>query len=336
MFMVRRHFAATAVFLAISLTVHADAQLSLSTLGTARQSADASFSSSASQAIDGNIGTVSQTTSVPDSFWEVEMGQKARITRIDVVAASSAVNGLVVRVYDLRDQTLFQATISGVAGGGTWTTNLPSAVNGRIVHIALENSQTNGVGTYVVELAEVRVFGDASPSFGPVTLGGAVTVSQSSTNSTFDPARAVDGNTSTYSETSDLTDSYWLMTFDRVRPIQRVELVNRSDAANAARMGGLTLRILDNSSNSVVATTVSNPGTGNNFVYTPPPGTTGRYVKIGLEGGPLVVNGQGNHIVSLAEVTVLTATNLAQGKDSYMTRVSEAVALPANANDGNN
>jgi hypothetical protein len=333
MFTPRRQLAFAALFLASILAVRADTQLSLSTLGAARQSADASPANTAALAIDGNVGTVSQTTDVPNSYWEVEMGRKVRITQISVVASSGAANGLVVRVFDLRDQTVFQATITGVSGGGTWTTNLPAAVNGRIVHIGLENGQTNGAGNYQVELSEVQVFGDASPAFGPVTLGGAAAVSQSSTNIGLDPARAVDENTSTYTETSDLTDSFWLMTFDRSRPIQRIELINRPDAANELRMQGLTLRILDDASNSVAATSVSDPGAGNNFVYTPPPGTSGRYVKIGLEGGAL--NGQGNHIVSLAEVSVLTATNVMAGKYSYMTRDSDTMPPDSNGNDNN-
>ena len=333
MFTLRRHLAAVGLFLAVTLAAHADSQLNLSTLGVARQSADASLANAAGFAMDGNVATASLTADTPNSFWEVELGQKARVTRISVVAASAAANGLVVRVFDLRDQTLFQATISGLSGGGTWSTNLPAPIDGRIIHIGLENGQTNGAGNFRVELAEVQVFGDASPAFGPVTLGGAAAVSQSSTNGGLDPTRAVDGNTSTYTETSDLTDSYWLMTFDRSRPIQRVELINRPDAANESRLQGLTLRILDDASNSVASTSVSDPGAGNNFVYTPPPGTSGRYVKIGLEGG--AVNGQGNHIVSLAEVSVLTATNVVAGKVSYMTRDSDTMPPDSNGNDNN-
>jgi hypothetical protein len=331
MFTLRRRLAFAALFVAAALAARANTQLNLSTLGVARQSADASSTSTADKAIDGNVGTISQTTDVPNGFWEVELGRKVRVDRISIVAASAAANGLVVRVYDLRDQTLFRATISGVSG--TWTTNLPAAVNGRIIHIGLENGQTNGAGNFRVELSEVQVFGDASPAFGPVAVGGAATVSQSSTNGVLDPARAVDGNTSTYTETADLTDSYWLMTFEQSRPIQRIELINRPDVANESRMQGLTLRILDDASNSVASTSVSDPGVGNNFVYTPPPGTSGRYVKIGLEGGAL--NGQGNHIVSLAEVSVLTATNVVAGKVSYMTRDSDTMPPDSNGNDDN-
>jgi hypothetical protein len=330
MFTLRRHLASVALLLALALTTRAQTQLSLSTLGTARQSADASSASTADLAMDGNVGTFSQTADVPNSYWEVELGRKVRVTGISVVANSVAANGLVVRVYDLRDQTVFQTTISGVNGGGTWTTNLPAGVNGRIIHIGLENGQANGAGNFQVELSEVQVFGDASPSFGPVTLGGAA-LSQSSTNGTFDPIKAVDNNTSTFSQTADVTDSYWLMTFDRSQPIQRIELINPT--TSSSRMQGLTLRILNDLSNSVASTIVSDPGAGNNFVYTPPPGTSGRYVKVGLEGG--AANGFGDHVVSLAEVSVLTATNVVAGKVSYMPRDADSIPPESLANDNN-
>jgi hypothetical protein len=157
-------------------------------------------------------------------------------------------------------------------------------------------------------------------------------VKQSSTNAALHAALAIDGNPGTYSETLDLTNSYWLLTLDRARPINRVELVNRSDA-NAARLQGLTLRVLDNSSNSIASATVSNPGAGNNWVCSAPPGTVGRYIFVGLENG--ATNGQGNRIVSLAEVNLLPATNFALNAVSFMTRSTDVLPPTANGNDGN-
>jgi hypothetical protein len=309
-------------------------QLDLTTLGTARQSGDPAVPSPAAAAIDGNVATFSETPDLPNSFWEVELRRPYAISRIELVPPSGpgyagVANNLVLRVFDLRDRTLFQATITG---GGLWVTNLPVPVNGRIIRFALENGQANGAGDYRVALGEVKVFGDPSPAYGPVTANAAADVFQSSTSGTLSAAKAVDGNPATYSETQNLTNSYWLMTFDSVRPVQRVEIVNRADAS-AARLQGLTLRILDDASNSVASTTVANPGAGNNWVYLPPPVTTGRYLKIGLEGG--VTNGAGDRVVSLAEVNVFSGTNYAMGVDSYMTRSTDSLLPVANVNDGN-
>src|SRR6185312_1719335 len=125
----------------------------------------------------------SQTPEITNSFWEIELGQKARMSRIDVVASGSAStpNGAVLRIFDLRDQTLFQATISGMSAGSTWTTNILAPVNGRIVRIAFENGQTNDSGGYSLKLAEVQVYGDPSSSYGPGSMSAWGTAWQSST-----------------------------------------------------------------------------------------------------------------------------------------------------------
>ena len=100
------------------------------------------------------------------------------------------------------------------------------------------------------------------------------------------------------SETNDVANSQWLLTLDRSRPVTRVELVNRSDS-NSTRMGGLTLRLLDQQSNTLATTTVTDPGAGGTWGFNVPAGTAdARYIRIGLENN--TVNGQGNRIVSLA------------------------------------
>src|SRR4051794_36000511 len=76
----RRSLACIAASLAVLLTARADIQLDLSALGVVRQSADASISTPATQAIDGNTATFSQTTSVPNSFWEAELTRKVRVS----------------------------------------------------------------------------------------------------------------------------------------------------------------------------------------------------------------------------------------------------------------
>jgi hypothetical protein len=122
-----------------------------------------------------------------------------------------------------------------------------------------------------------------------------------------------------------------MLTLDQTQPVEFVEIVSPS-GANAARLQGLTLRLLGESSNTVASATVFNPGSGNNWIYTPPPGTTARAIRIGLENG--ATNGQGNQIVSLAEVHVHTTSNRALGAESYMTRSHDGVTPAYLANDG--
>ena len=52
-------------------------------------------------------------------------------------------------------------------------------------------------------------------------------------------------------------------------------------------------------------------------------GSTGRYVRIGLEGG--ATNGLGDFGVQLAEVCLLTASNVALGRESYMVRLADTL-----------
>lgn len=318
--------------LTAAFACRADTQLNLLTLGAATQTGDGTTPNPATMAVDGNLGTFSQTPDVADSFWEFQMLRKVRITRIDLVAPSAAPNGLVLRIFDLRDQTVFQATVSGVTAGSTWSTNLPAPVYGRVVHFALENGQASGVGDHRVAISEVRIYGDPSAALGPLALGAAGTVSESSTN--LDPTLAIDASPNTTCETLDQTDSFWLMTFNNAQPFQRLELVNTTTNANASRLQGLTVRVLDGNSNSLASTTVPSVAAGANWIYSPPTAiTNARYLKIGLENGAL--NGQGNHIVSLAEVNVYTTTNLGAGKPAYMTRDSDTLPPNSNVNDDN-
>src|SRR6185436_5932846 len=92
-----------------------NAQLDLVQQGTVSQSG-AGSPQPASQAIDGNSATFSETTNVANSFWELELARAFRISRIDLIAPSGVpytgvVNGLVMRVFNLRDQLVFQQTV---------------------------------------------------------------------------------------------------------------------------------------------------------------------------------------------------------------------------------
>ncbi|MEO0018479.1 MAG: hypothetical protein RLZZ522_1762 [Verrucomicrobiota bacterium] len=307
--------------------------LALPALGTPRGSG-----SGAALAIDGNAATISETANQPGAFWELELDRTVSASRIYLVAPTGAgyarvLDGVVVRVYDLRDQLIHESTVGSVAAGGTWAVILPPGTAARIVRLELPAGQTNGAGDHRIALAELQVRGDPSPAYGPLDLAATAIATQSTTAGVNTAALAIDADAATLSETTNALDSYWLLTLDRDRPLSRVELVNRADA-NASRMGGLTLRLLDAQSATLATAAVSNPGPGATWSFNVPPGLANvRFLRIGLENGGL--NGQGNRVVSLAGVSVFSGTNYALGRPAYMVRLRDNLPAPALANDGN-
>ncbi len=311
------------------------AMLDISAAGSVMQSSDGFGSSGAEKAIDGDTQTLSLTRDIPDSYWMVRFHERQVLTRVEIVSGDGRfdprIGNLVVRVFDMDGQTVFQATIVDPGGGGTWAADLPAGTRGRSVRIGLENGLTNSGGTHEVGLAEVRLYGYAAGSGGPVDLQTYATVYQSSVYGGLSADRAIDGDPATYTHTDNDPNSYWFVTLEEPMEIRHVEIVNRDGVD--ARLAGLVLRILDNSSNTVAVTTLTNPGAGATWHYTPPAGTTGRYVRVGLENGGR--NGNGDYYVTLAEFNIFTTTNLADGKHSYMIRYLDSVSPASNANDGN-
>lgn len=311
--------------------------LDLPNLGTARQSATTG-SATANLAIDASTATIAETANQPGSFWELELERPVTASRVYLTAPGGAgyagvLDGTVVRLYNVRDQLIHEAAIDSLAPGGVWSVFLPADTEVRIVRIELPAGQTNGAGDHRIAVADLKLVGDPSPAYGPLNLAAIGTVTQSSTNGTNTAALAIDGNAATLSETTNVTDSYWLLKLDRARPVSRVELVNRADSY-PARLGGLTLRLLDGDSNTLAVTTVSNPGAGATWAYDVPAGTANaRFLRIGLENGAL--NGQGDQVVSLAGVSVFSGVNYALGTPAYMVRLVDTLPPASNANDGN-
>ncbi|HOG88875.1 MAG TPA: discoidin domain-containing protein, partial [Verrucomicrobiota bacterium] len=288
--------------LASALSSLGAVQLDLARLGVATQTGDLSAANAPARALDGNASTFSATPEIPNAHWECELSRVHTLTRIEIVAPSDAsyrdaLDGLVLRLEDLRDRTVFETLVNDPGPGSTWAADLPAGLTARLLRIGLENGQPNGAGKHQVALAEVRAFGDPSAATGPIALGAIATVQQSSDFSPSYPASlAIDGDPATVSQTADLTNSSWTLTLDRARPIHRIEVVNRRDTA-AARLAGLALRILDDQSNTVASATLTDPGLGGVWGFDPPAGTSGRQVRVGLEGG--AANGAGDRIVSL-------------------------------------
>jgi hypothetical protein len=169
---------------------------------------------------------------------------------------------------------------------------------------------------------------------GLAVVRGLASQSSNLSPTAYQAALALDTNVTTFTHTANLPNSYWEEDLGRALPISRIELVNRHNAA-PERLGGLTLRVFDSNRVSVVSATVTNPGLGGTWTFDAPSMITGQFVRVGLENG--VTNQGGNYYVTLAEVRVLSeveiGTNVAVGKDAFMTRLTDALLPPAYAND---
>lgn len=311
--------------------------LDLTSLGTVSQSATEG-ASGANLAIDASATTFSSTPDTPGSFWSVDLSRTVSASRVYLTAPAGAENagvleGAIVRLYNLKDQIVFESAIGQIAPGGVWSVFLPAGTEVRGARIELPSGETNGAGTHRIAVADFKLIGDPSPAFGPLNLAAIGTVSQSTTNGTNTASLAVDGNASTVSETTNVAGSYWQVKLDRARPVNRIELVNRSDSY-PARMAGLTVRFLDEAMATLASATATNPGAGGTWGFNVPAGTANvRYVRIGLENN--ATNGQGDRMVSLAGVSLFAGTNYALNTSAYMVRLVDTLPAPSLANDGN-
>lgn len=315
------------------------AQVGVTNFGAVSQSSSGSATNLAVRAVDSNSVSWSSTSNSAGSFWEVELKRPFGLSRVEVVSPpaplTNVTDGLRLKIFGMRDQLLFQSVVTNPGVGGTWGLDLPEGIAGRFVRLGLDGVETNGAGNFRVSLAEVRLFGDVAPRFGPVNFSASGSVTQSSVSVTSNFAGlAVDGDPQTFSQTLDETNAWWEQRFDLDRVVARVEIVNvPTNAPLPARLAGLTLRVFDSASNSVASATTANPGTGATWGFDLPAGTTGRFVRIGLEGG--ATNGAGDRVVQFAEVVVLSSSNLAFKKDAYMVRYQDTLPSPTNAVDGN-
>ncbi len=290
------------------------------------------------QTIDGNPATFTETSNSPGSFLELELDRHVRASRIDLVAPAGAnysgiLNGTRLRVFGLRDQLLYETIITFVEPGGTRAVFLPPGIDARLLRLDLPSGQTNGRGDHRIALADWRVLGDPSPAIGPLNLASIASATQTSTTGGNTASLALDGDAATLSETQDLTNSHWLLTLDRDRPVRRVEIVAPNNSFSP-RLSGLTVRLLDGNSTTLATTPVTHPGAGGTWGFDIPPGTAdARYLRVGLENGAL--NGYGDRVVSLAGVSLFTGTNYALGTPSYMVKLADSQPSPSLANDGN-
>jgi hypothetical protein len=236
----------------------------------------------ASNAVDGNAST----------YWESSDGTWPATLSVDLGAADtlSSVAISVPTTWPTRTQTL---SVLGSTDDSTWTTlvgsatytfnpstnnavtiNLPSGTSDRYVELDFTaNDVQNGA-----QVAEFDVYGASNPN---LALNQPVTAS--STTSGFPASNAVDGNTSTYWESSDGT---WPATLSvdlgSSQTIGTVVL----DLPSTWPTRTQTLSVLGSTDDSTWTTLVGsatytfNPSTNNSVTINLPSGTSDRYVEL--------------------------------------------------------
>jgi hypothetical protein len=310
--------------------------LPLATMGTPIISS-VNGSAAAALALDGNESTIAETQNIAGSYWEMELNRSVTASRLVITAPSSptlagVLNGARVRLYNLRDQLVGEYAISSLAAGATWAAFLPAGTEARIIRLDFPPGVTNGLGDHRIAVAEVKLVGDASPAFGPLDLVNIGTVTQSSVNGTSVGGNALDGNPATIAQTTNVTGSFWELKLDRARRLDRIEIINA--ATTPARLSGLTLRVLDNDNNTLATTTLSNPGANATWSYDIPSTlTNARTIRIALENGAL--NGNGDNVISFADITLIAGQEYVRNVTSYMVRLLDSLPAASLANDGN-
>jgi hypothetical protein len=178
-------------------------------------------------------------------------------------------------------------TIVGSAGytfnpatGNTVTINLPSGTSAQYVRLSF----TANTGWSAAQVAEFEVFTGAGGSPGPVNLALNQPATASGYTQAYVPANAVDGNTSSYWESTDSAFPQWLQVdLGSAQSFSRIVLDLPPSSAWATRTQ--TLNILGSNDGSTFTTIVAsagytfNPSTGNTVTITFPSASY-RYVRL--------------------------------------------------------
>ena len=262
-------------------------QLDVAELGTVHLSDGSSVTAALSPALDSNPSTLSVSSNTPGSFWELELTRQVPVTRVQVVAPSTlaysgALNGLVMRVYSMRDQLVHEQTISGVAIAGIWTLDLPANVNGRIFRLSLPPGVNNGMGDQRIALAEFKVFSPAYSVSGTNYALNMPSYMVRLSDSLPPSSYANDGNLATTMETTDKSvDGYWETDLGQARALHHVRVIGLDSAAEQARLAHATVRLYDENHNSIYSKHLS--GLSSTFDVILPGPLLVRYVRVGFE-----------------------------------------------------
>jgi RHS repeat-associated protein len=285
---------------------------------TATQSSTHSSGAVASRAVDGNTdgvfanGSVTHTNSDANGWWQVDLGQVQSLNTIKVwnrVEFPERLTSFYVFVSDVPftstnlTSTQNQAGVSSYYTTGQCGFPTEMAINrtGRYVRVQL-------AGTNFLSIAEVQVLGTAAPS--NVALNK--TATQSSTQSSGVPSRAVDGNTdgvyanNSVTHTTSELNAWWHVDLGQVETIATIKVWNRVEFPE--RLTNFYVFVSDVPFTSTNLNTTLNQAGVYSYQATGQCGfptevsinRTGRYVRVQLAG---------TNFLSIAEVQVWTGSS---------------------------
>ncbi|MDF7806661.1 lamin tail domain-containing protein [Pontiellaceae bacterium B12219] len=242
----------------------------------------------AENAVDGNTGNFSHTdSSTPNNYWIADLGTAGPIARVELVNRDSSaerMDNLVIRILDAGMNSVASDVTSNPGASATYTFNTPANTVGRYVRVGLENGEENG-RDYAIQLAEVRIYSEASGSALPPQPTANLATGKRSymlrlTDSLPPASNANDGDMSTETYTTSQTvDGYWEVDLGETFALYGVRAV--SAAAVGDRLASTICRLFDENHDSVL----ERPLTGNAPVFDVDVDgpVFARYVRVGLE-----------------------------------------------------
>ena len=256
-----------------------------------------------SRAVDGNTdGTyskcsVTHTGYENGAWWKVDLGKSYVIGNVEVFNRTDGcmerLSNYIVSVLDNTGNEVWQCQIDSCPRPSQ-TILIPNII-GQYVSIKLK-------GSNFLSLAEVKVYESENIALGKTSF-------QSSTDYSGNAWLAVDGNTDgnyyngSVTHTKYEKGAWWIVDFGKSRNIGAIELFNRTDVG-MERLNNYTVSIHDQYGNELW--NYSNSYCPRPLQMIPVSNVVGKYVKVKLNG---------SNFLSLAEVKIFEAVNLAYSKN---------------------
>jgi alpha-1,3-glucanase-like protein/F5/8 type C domain-containing protein/centrosomal CEP192-like protein len=257
-------------------------------------------------AVDGNTSTYWESSASWPSTFTVNLGGLDTLSSVVIDLPPST-------AWSARTQTLSvlgsangssYSTLAGSASytfnpstGNTVTIPLPSGTTDQYIQLSF-TANSSGYGA---QASEIQVIGTAGASTTTDLARGAA-VSASSHNQTYVPANAVDGNTSTYWESTDGTwPSTITVNLGAVHSLSSVTIDLPPSTAWSARTQ--TLSVLGSANGSSYTTLAGsntytfNPSTGNTVTIPLPSGTSDQYVELSFTANSVQNGAQASEIL---------------------------------------
>ena len=274
----------------------------------------------ASLGIDGNTGNFTHTADDGSDLtpnWSVDFGADVTFSHIRIHNRDSCCGD---RLSDLTvtvdDSGMTEIYNSGVVNPGNAmgspaqiTLNTGSVLTGRTVSIDRSLA--------ILSIGELQLFLEEDVTFAPgtdLTQANIVTMTtnQSTTHPAGPHANGVDGNFNNFTHTDGTdTNPWWYVDFGELMFIEQVDLANRLNCC-ADRLEDITIEVLDELGNVVLASPLLNPDNAMGFSH--PDNIGGLSVDFtALNGGEAVMGSRvrvtrtagAGEVLSIGEATVI-------------------------------